>query len=73
LAGSGSAGFGLKGSTVAKINTCNRPTTPMSVSSFVQVCSVSFSVNPLIRCTTQKPLSFIHESGNAPKPITRQK
>ena len=49
------------------------PATPMAVSITVHVFSVSFSVNPLIRCTTQNPLSFIHESGKAPKPIARQK
>ena len=40
----------------------------MAVSTTDQVLRVSFSVNPLRRWTTQKPLSFIHESVIEPNP-----
>jgi hypothetical protein len=33
--------------------------------------SVSLSVKPLNRDTTQKPLSFIHEAENAANPIAK--
>ena len=40
-----------------------------AVSCTLQVRSVSFSVMPLRRLTTQKPLSFIHDMNIAPKPM----
>ena len=45
------------------------PTTPMTDRQAVKVCSVSFSVIPLILLITQKPLSFIHGNGLEPHPI----
>ncbi len=44
----------------------------MAVNITLQVLSVSFSVNPLNLCTTQNPLSFIHESVIDPKPIAKK-
>ena len=57
-----------EGETV-KISVTNRPMIESAVSWSDQVRSVSFSVMPLRRETTQKPLSFIQEQNIAPKPM----
>ena len=50
----------------------HKPNTAIAISNTLQVLSVSFSVKPLSRCTTQKPLSFIHDNVMEPKPIARK-
>jgi hypothetical protein len=47
----------------------SNPTILFTVTTTDQVFSVSFSVKPLNLPTTQKPLSFIHDTNMAPKPI----
>jgi len=57
------------GSSLLSASVTRRPITESAVSWTLQVRSVSFSVMPLRRFTTQKPLSFIQERNIAPKPI----
>ncbi len=57
------------GNRTTRINTSISPATPITARRGVHVCRVSFSVNPLILQTTQKPLSFIQEITSEPKPI----
>ncbi len=57
------------GNRTTRINTSMSPTIPITARRGVHVCSVSFSVNPLILQTTQKPLSFIQEMTSEPKPM----
>lgn len=44
----------------------------LTVAMTVQVLRVSFSVKPLRRPTTQKPLSFIQERIMPPKPMAQK-
>ena len=43
-----------------------------TVTTAVQVFSVSYSVNPLNLPTNQKPLSFIHDTNMAPKLVAAE-
>ena len=56
------------GKRVASTSTWTTPNTPTVAATAVQVRKVSHSLNPDIRPTTQKPLSFIHEAAIEPKP-----
>ena len=60
------------GSNFANTRQTSNPTTLLIDTTIVQLFNVSFSVKPLSLPTTQKPLSFIHESIIAPKPIDKK-
>src|SRR4030095_8691058 len=61
------------GRIVAKRNVRIRPMMELMVRRTVQLRRVSRSVRPPSLLTTQKPLSFIQEQQNAPKPTARKR
>ncbi len=64
--------FHTRGSNFDPISTTTKPTSETSVSSTENDFRVSCSVIPLSRETTQNPLSFIHETAKAAKPMLRK-
>ena len=58
-----------RGNTAAASMVASRPATPITVSCPEKPRSVSGAVMPLMRDTTQKPLSFIHENSFDPNPM----
>jgi phospholipase/lecithinase/hemolysin len=61
----------LNGNNQAATSVTISPATELTVTTTVQLFSVSFSVKPLNLLTTQNPLSFIHDKIIAPNPIAR--
>ena len=60
-----------KGRMAFSSSTVRKPPMPTIAAVTVQVLKVSRSVNPLMRPTTQKPLSFIQEMTSDPPPVAR--
>ena len=59
----------VNGKSLAMSKVPSMPVTPTRPVTTVQLLRHSSSVKPLILQTTQKPLSFIHETAMAPEPI----